>query len=413
MALVNEHFLKLPNNYLFADISKKVNAFKVQHPTAGVISLGIGDVTRPLCPAVVEAIHKAADEMGTEGGFHGYGPEQGYAFLREAIVKNDFLPRGIHLDPSEIFVNDGAKSDTGNIQELVRWDNSIGVTDPIYPVYIDSNVMIGRAGVVNDGRWSNVVYMPCTAGNGFVPQLPDRRVDIIYLCYPNNPTGTVLSKDELRKWVNYALRNDTLIFFDAAYEAYIQNPDIPHSIYEIKGARKVAIEFHSYSKTAGFTGVRCGYTVVPKEVTAATLEGERISLHKLWYRRQCTKFNGASYISQRAAEATYTPEGATDHWLLHGERKADAQCAHGTGPEGRRGRGRALPVGADTRRRGQLAVLRADALQRPRGVHPRRGIRPERRGLRATDGLRRPRQLPRGARPDRPVARIANQHNTR
>lgn len=309
MALVNEHFLKLPNNYLFADISKKVNAFKVQHPTAGVISLGIGDVTRPLCPAVVEAIHKAADEMGTEGGFHGYGPEQGYAFLREAIVKNAFLPRGIHLDPSEIFVNDGAKSDTGNIQELVRWDNSIGVTDPIYPVYIDSNVMIGRAGVVNDGRWSNVVYMPCTAGNGFVPQLPDRRVDIIYLCYPNNPTGTVLSKDELRKWVNYALRNDTLIFFDAAYEAYIQNPDIPHSIYEIKGARKVAIEFHSYSKTAGFTGVRCGYTVVPKEVTAATLEGERISLHKLWYRRQCTKFNGASYISQRAAEATYTPEG--------------------------------------------------------------------------------------------------------
>lgn len=309
MALVNEHFLKLPDNYLFADISKKVNAFKVQHPSVDVISLGIGDVTRPLCPAVVEAIHRAADEMGTQAGFHGYGPEQGYAFLREAIVKNDFLPRGIHLDPSEIFVNDGAKSDTGNIQELVRWDNSIGVTDPIYPVYIDSNVMIGRAGVIKDGRWSNVVYMPCTAENGFVPRLPDRRVDIIYLCYPNNPTGTVLTKDELRQWVNYALRNDTLIFYDAAYEAYIQNPDIPHSIYEIKGARKVAIEFHSYSKTAGFTGVRCGYTVVPKEVTAATLEGERIPLHKLWYRRQCTKFNGTSYISQRAAEATYSPEG--------------------------------------------------------------------------------------------------------
>lgn len=309
MALINEHFLKLPDNYLFADIAKKVNAFKVQHPTADVISLGIGDVTRPLCPAVIEAMHKAVDEMSTKEGFHGYGPEQGYQFLREAIVKNDFLPRGIHLDPSEIFINDGAKSDTGNIQELVRWDNSIGVTDPIYPVYIDSNVMIGRAGVLQDGRWSNVVYMPCTVENNFVPQLPDRRVDIIYLCYPNNPTGTVITKDELRQWVNYALHNDTLIFYDAAYEAYIQNPDIPHSIYEIKGARKVAIEFHSYSKTAGFTGVRCGYTVVPKEVTAATLSGERVALHKLWLRRQSTKFNGTSYISQRAAEATYTPEG--------------------------------------------------------------------------------------------------------
>lgn len=309
MALINEHFLKLPDNYLFADIAKKVNAFKVQHPKADVISLGIGDVTRPLCPAVIEAMHKAVDEMSTKEGFHGYGPEQGYQFLREAIVKNDFLPRGIHLDPSEIFINDGAKSDTGNIQELVRWDNSIGVTDPIYPVYIDSNVMIGRAGVLQDGRWSNVVYMPCTVANNFVPQLPDRRVDIIYLCYPNNPTGTVLTKDELRQWVNYALHNDTLIFYDAAYEAYIQNPDIPHSIYEIKGARKVAIEFHSYSKTAGFTGVRCGYTVVPKEVTAATLSGERVALHKLWLRRQSTKFNGTSYISQRAAEATYTPEG--------------------------------------------------------------------------------------------------------
>ena len=309
MALVNEHFLKLPGNYLFADIAKKVNVFKVQHPGEDIISLGIGDVTRPLPPAVVRAIHKAADEMATEAGFRGYGPEQGYGFLREAIVKNDFLPRGVHLDPSEIFVNDGAKSDTGNIQELVRWDNSIGVTDPAYPVYIDSNAMIGRAGVVEDGRWSNVVYLPCTAGNGFVPQLPDRRVDIIYLCYPNNPTGTVITKDELRRWVNFALRNDTLIFYDAAYEAYIQNPDIPHSIYEIRGARRVAIEFHSYSKTAGFTGLRCGYTVVPKEVTAATLTGERIPLHTLWQRRQSTKFNGVSYISQRAAEATYSPEG--------------------------------------------------------------------------------------------------------
>ena len=309
MALVNDHFLKLPNNYLFADIAKKVNAFKATHPKAKVISLGIGDVTQPLAPAVIEAIHKAADEMATSDGFRGYGPEQGYDFLREAILKNDFLPRGIHLDKDEIFINDGAKSDTGNIQELVRWDNSVGVTDPIYPVYIDSNVMIGRAGVLENGRWSNVIYMPCDAENDFVPQIPDRRMDVIYLCYPNNPTGTVISKAELRKWVNYALHNDTLIFYDAAYQAYIQDDSIPHSIYEIRGARKCAIEFHSYSKTAGFTGVRCGYTVVPKEVTAATLTGERIPLNPLWYRRQCTKFNGTSYISQRAAEAIYTPEG--------------------------------------------------------------------------------------------------------
>lgn len=310
MALVNEHFLKLPNNYLFADIAKKVNAFKVLHPKADVISLGIGDVTQPLCPAVIDAMHKATDEMATAQTFRGYGPEQGYDFLREAIMRNDFLPRGIHLDIDEIFINDGAKSDTGNIQELIRWDNSIGVTDPIYPVYIDSNVMIGRAGTWEDGRWSNVVYMPCTAENGFIPQPPKgRHVDVIYLCYPNNPTGTVISRQELRKWVNYALKNDAVIFYDAAYQAYIQDPDIPRSIYEIRGARKCAIEFHSYSKTAGFTGLRCGYTIVPKDLTASTIEGERIALNPLWRRRQCTKFNGTSYISQRAAEAIYTPEG--------------------------------------------------------------------------------------------------------
>ena len=310
MALVNEHFLKLPNNYLFADIAKKVNAFKVSHPKAEVISLGIGDVTQPLCPAVIEAMHKAVDEMASKDSFRGYGPEQGYQFLRDAIVKNDFVARGIHLDASEIFVNDGAKSDTGNFQELVRWDNSIGVTDPIYPVYIDSNVMIGRAGELGeDGKWSNVTYMPCSAENNFTPALPDKRVDVIYLCYPNNPTGTVITRDELRKWVNYAIKNDALIFYDAAYEAYIQDEDIPHSIYEIKGARKVAVEFHSFSKTAGFTGIRCGYTVVPKELTVATLSGERVPLNHLWNRRQCTKFNGTSYISQRAAEAIYTPEG--------------------------------------------------------------------------------------------------------
>ena len=310
MALVNVHFLNLQNNYLFADIAKKVNAFKVMHPKADVISLGIGDVTQPLAPAVIEAMHRATDEMATREGFHGYGPEQGYAFLREAILKNDFLPRGIHLDVDEVFINDGAKSDTGNIQELLHWDNFIGVTDPIYPVYIDSNVMIGRCGTFENGRWTNVVYMPCTAENGFTPSLPkDRHMDVIYLCYPNNPTGTVITKQELRKWVNYALKNDALILYDAAYQAYIRDPEIPHSIYEIRGARKCAIEFHSYSKTAGFTGIRCGYTIVPKDLTVADFEGNRHSVHQLWNRRQCTKFNGASYISQRAAEAIYTPEG--------------------------------------------------------------------------------------------------------
>ena len=311
MALINEHFLKLSKNYLFADIAKKVNVFKVSHPGQRVISLGIGDVTQPLAPAVIEAMHKAVDDMSTREGFHGYGPEEGYAWLREAIVKNDFLPRGVHIDPSEVFVNDGAKSDTGNISELVRWDNSMAVTDPIYPVYIDSNVMNGRAGDIgDDGRWKNVTYMPCCEANDFVPQIPDHRVDMIYLCYPNNPTGTVISKDELRKWVNYAIKNDAIIFYDAAYEAYIRDESIPHSIYEIKGARKVAIEFHSFSKTAGFTGIRCGYTIVPKELTALALEsGERIQLNPLWDRRQCTKFNGSSYISQRAAEATYSAEG--------------------------------------------------------------------------------------------------------
>lgn len=310
MALVNDHFLKLTDNYLFADITKRVNAYKATHPRERVISLGIGDVTQPLCPAVVEAMHRAVDEMSRSASFRGYGPERGYGFLREAIVKNDYLPRGVHLDADEIFISDGAKTDVGNFQELLRWDNSIAVTDPVYPVYIDSNAMIGRAGVCVDGRWQGVTYLPCTAENNFTPALPDHRVDMIYLCYPNNPTGTVLTKKELRKWVSFALRNDAIILYDAAYEAYIQDDQIPHTIYEIKGARKCAIEFRSYSKTAGFTGVRCGYTVVPKEVTAVTTDGQRrVSLNQLWNRRQSTKFNGASYVSQRAAEAVYTSEG--------------------------------------------------------------------------------------------------------
>jgi LL-diaminopimelate aminotransferase len=294
---------------LFSDIAKKVNGFKIAHPKANIIRLGIGDVTLPLAPAVIEAMHKATDELADKKTFRGYGPEHGYDFLQEAIIKNDFAPRGIHLEPNEIFINDGAKSDTGNIGDILGLDNSIGVTDPIYPVYIDSNAMCGRAGDLTDGKWTNIVYMPCTKENNFVPQIPDKRVDIIYLCYPNNPTGTVITKAELKKWVDYALKNDTIIMYDAAYEAYIQNPEIPHSIYEIRGAKKVAIEFHSYSKTAGFTGVRCGYTVVPNELTATTIDGKRIPLNQLWNRRQCTKFNGTSYITQRGAEATYSAEG--------------------------------------------------------------------------------------------------------
>lgn len=310
MALVNEHFLKLPGIYLFSDIAKKVNAFKITHPGKKLIRLGIGDVTRPLPAVSIEAMHRAVDEMADAKTFHGYGPEQGYDFLIEAIIKHDFAPRGISLSPSEVFISDGAKSDTGNIGELLRWDNSMGITDPVYPVYVDSNIMCGRSGTLDEnGKWSNVTYLPCTAENNFIPELPKHRVDLIYLCYPNNPTGTALTHDQLKKWVDYALANDTLIIFDAAYEAFIQEPDVPHSIYEIRGAKKVAIEIRSFSKTAGFTGVRCGYTVVPKEVTAASLDGERIPLNPLWNRRQCTKFNGTSYITQRGAEAIYTPDG--------------------------------------------------------------------------------------------------------
>jgi LL-diaminopimelate aminotransferase len=309
MALVNENFLKLQANYLFADIAKKVNSFKVTHPKDKIIRLGIGDVTQPIPQAVRSAMHKAVDELGSTDTFRGYAPDQGYPFLLEAIAKNDFQARGINIDPSEIFVSDGAKCDTGNIGDILRKDNIIGVTDPVYPVYIDSNVMAGRAGNFIDGRWSDIVYIPCTAENNFIPELPDRRVDVLYLCYPNNPTGTTLDREQLRQWVNYAQENNVLIMYDAAYEAYIQDPDVPHSIYEIKGAKKVAIEFRSFSKTAGFTGVRCAYTVVPKELNGLSADGSTISLHSLWSRRTATKFNGTSYITQRGAEAVYSPEG--------------------------------------------------------------------------------------------------------
>lgn len=310
MAHINEDMLKLPGGYLFTEIARKVGAFKESHPQAEVISLGIGDVTQPLAPSVVKAMHSAVDEMSRGTTFRGYGPERGYEFLRHAIAENDFRARGIKIDEDEIFVNDGAKSDTGNFQELLGKDVKIGVSDPIYPVYVDSNAMGGRTGILGaDGRWSNVVYMPCTEENDFVPELPSEHVDVIYLCYPNNPTGTTLTRSELKRWVEYAAKHDALIFYDSAYEAYIQSDDVPHSIYEIEGAREVAVEFRSFSKTAGFTGVRCGYTIVPKEVTATTKDGKRTSLNPLWSRRQSTKFNGVSYVSQRAAEAIYTADG--------------------------------------------------------------------------------------------------------
>ena len=309
MAHVNENFLKLPGSYLFSDIAKKVKVYQESHPDKRLIRLGIGDVTRPLPQASIEAMHRAVDEMANKSTFHGYGPEQGYDFLIDTIIKNDFEPRGIELSSSEVFISDGAKSDTGNIGDILGLDNKVAVTDPVYPVYVDSNVMGGRAGQLNGKQWSDITYMPCTAENNFIPSIPSNRIDVIYLCYPNNPTGTTLTKAELKKWVDYALSHDALILFDAAYEAYIREDDIPHSIFEIEGAKRCAIEFRSFSKTAGFTGVRCGYTVIPKEVTATTANGERVALNALWNRRQCTKFNGTSYITQRGAEAIYSKEG--------------------------------------------------------------------------------------------------------
>ena len=307
MTKVNQNFLKLPGSYLFSEIARRLAAYTAEHPEAKMIRLGIGDVTRPLAPAVIEAMHKAVDEMGTFEGFHGYGPEQGYDFLREAIAKTDYAARGVDIKPNEIFVSDGAKSDCGNIGDIFAEDNVVAVCDPVYPVYVDTNAMAGRAGDYDADaeRWTNIVYMPTTAENDFTPALPDVPVDLIYLCSPNNPTGTVLSREALQKWVDYANATDAVILFDAAYERFITDPAIPHSIYEIPGAKTCAIEFRSFSKTAGFTGARCGYTVVPRDLVR---EGQ--SLNAMWNRRQTTKFNGASYVIQRGAAAIYTPEGA-------------------------------------------------------------------------------------------------------
>ena len=311
MSYINENFLNLQQSYLFANIAKKVAKYSEEHPDKKIIKLGIGDVTRPIVPACVEAMHKAVDEIGTQEGFKGYGPEQGYEFLRKAIVEKDYKKRGVDLELDEIFVSDGAKCDCGNIVDIFAQDNKVAITDPVYPVYLDTNVMSGRSGEYdeNSGTYKNIVYLPVTAENNFMPELPKEKVDMLYLCFPNNPTGTVLPKEELKKWIDYAKQNNSIILYDAAYEAFITEEDIPHSIYEIEGAKEVAIEFKSFSKTAGFTGVRCAYVVIPKEVKGYTKDGKAIDLNQLWNRRTCTKFNGTSYIVQRAAEATFTEEG--------------------------------------------------------------------------------------------------------
>jgi len=311
MALMNENYLRLPGSYLFSEIARRVTQFKNENPHADIIRLGIGDVTRPLPPAVIDAMKKAVDEMGIAETFRGYGPEQGYDFLIEKIIENDYQTRGVDLSLDEVYVSDGAKSDTANFQEIFGTSNIMAVTDPVYPVYVDSNVMAGRTGNFNveKGQYESIVYLPCTEENGMKPALPTTHVDMIYLCFPNNPTGMTLNKEELKQWVDYARENKSIILYDSAYEAYIREEEVPRTIYEIEGAREVAVEFRSFSKTAGFTGTRCAYTVVPKEVMVYDSEGKAHSLNKLWLRRQTTKFNGVSYPVQAAAAAIYTPEG--------------------------------------------------------------------------------------------------------
>lgn len=303
---INDNFQKLPGSYLFSEVGRRAAAYAAANPEKKLIKLGIGDVTRPLPAAVLEAMHKAVDEMGHSETFRGYGPEQGYDFLRKAIADNDYAPLGVALDVDEIFVSDGAKSDCGNIGDIFGLDNLVAVCDPVYPVYVDTNAMAGRAGAYSEqtGMWSGLHYMPCTAENGFTPEIPDCKVDLIYLCFPNNPTGAVATRAQLEAWVEYANRNGSIILYDSAYEAFITEPDIPRSIFEIDGARTCAIEFRSFSKTAGFTGTRCAYTVVPKELVRGGA-----SLNAMWNRRQCTKFNGVPYVTQRGAEAVYSAAG--------------------------------------------------------------------------------------------------------
>ena len=309
MIRANDNYSKLKASYLFSDIAKKVNDYQLKNPEAHIIRLGIGDVTKALAPAVIKGFHDGVDEMANDATFRGYGPEQGYAFLREKIAKNDFQDRGADISADEIFVSDGAKCDTGNFQELFANDIRVAIPDPVYPAYLDTNVMAGRTGEYEDGRYNGIVYMECLKENNFLPKLPDEKVDLIYLCFPNNPIGSTITKNELTEWVRYAKENRSLILFDAAYESFIRDEALPKTIYEIQGAKEVAVEFRSFSKTAGFTGTRCGFTVVPKECMIFNSKGEKISLHALWSRRQSTKFNGVSYPVQKAAEAVYSKEG--------------------------------------------------------------------------------------------------------
>lgn len=309
MIRVNDNFLLLPESYLFSEVARRVKDFQEKNPDVKIIRMGIGDVTRPLCKAAIEAMHKAVDDEAETATFHGYGPEQGYAFLRDKIAAYDYNQRGIDILPDEVFIGDGAKSDLGNFFDILDQSLTVAVTDPVYPVYVDTNVMGGRGGKRNGEHHEGIMYIPVNKTNDYVPQLPKQRPDVIYLCSPNNPTGTAMTRAELQKWVEYAKEKGCLILFDSAYESFIHSENVPHSIYEIEGAKEVAIEFRSFSKTAGFTGVRCGYTVVPFALKGIASNGEQISLNRLWNRRQCTKFNGASYISQRAAEAVYSEEG--------------------------------------------------------------------------------------------------------
>lgn len=307
---INDNFEKLPESYLFSEVARRLNEYKAAHPEADVVRMDIGDVTLPIAGCVVSAMHRAVEDMADATTFHGYGPEQGYSFLRDAIAAADYQSRGIGIDADEIFISDGAKSDLGNLGDIYSSDSIVAVADPGYPVYVDSAVMSGRGGDrLPDGRWSRIVYLECNAENGFRPAVPDVHADIVILCSPSNPTGAVMTREDLREWVDYALREKSLIIFDSAYEAFVRNPSLPKSIYEIEGAEKVAIEIRSFSKTAGFTGLRCGYTVVPKALTGTDASGREVSLGKLWNRRQCTKFNGAGYVVQRGAEALYSSEG--------------------------------------------------------------------------------------------------------
>lgn len=308
MITINENFLKLQDSYLFVTIAEKVKEYQKKNPDKDIIKLGIGDITRPIPEKVAEAMKKAVDEMTNINTFRGYGPEIGYNFLKEKIIENDYKSKGINFENSEIFISDGIGTDIANIVDIFDVQNTVAITDPVYPAYLDTNVMSGRSGKFENGKYKGVTYLEVKEENNFVPQLPNEQIDMIYLCFPNNPTGTVISKEELTKWVNYARKNKSVILYDAAYEAYIQDENIPHSIYEIEGAKEVAIEFKSYSKSAGFTGIRCGYTVIPKELKGYTKKGESINLNKLWNRRQSTKTNGVSYITQRGAEAVYTKE---------------------------------------------------------------------------------------------------------